>query len=92
MPDLKVFQVDDYNFIIGHDRQSCIDEAVENYGVERDIAEEDAFALNDEQLETRKFLDLEGEGYSPQRNFKQQLQIEAEKGGEFPRLFAVSEG
>lgn len=92
MPELKVYQVDDYVWIIGHDRQSCVEEAVKSHGIEQQDAENDAFELSDEQLEARTYVDFGADANPARHTFKKQLQIEADKGGVFPRLFACTEG
>lgn len=89
--EVKVFKVDDYNWMIGYDMDSCINDAVENYGVNKKDAEEEAYALSDNQLNSIKYIDFNGDT-TVERTFAEQLQIEIEAGGDFPRLFACSEG
>lgn len=91
---LKVFELDDYTWFVGYDLESCIQEAIRSFNMYPKWME-GAYEISETQLDELKFINFEklySTGIREEWSFREQLKIEAEKGGEFPRAFAFSEG
>jgi len=86
---MKVYEIDDYHWFVGATLEECIDEYYAFYGSPDDDVSQ-ARELSSEELDRLVFADLQGENRT-QRSFRDQLAIEIETGGEFPRLFATTE-
>lgn len=84
---MKVIAMNDCDWWIGESLDAC----VMDYRASIDddpIYTEDAIELTDEDLNRLMFSELDG---TPCRTFREQLVIEVEKGGKFPRMFATTE-
>ena len=87
MSDLKVFSIDDCDWWIGRNAQECIDDRHESYGPDEDFDENAVYELSEKQMNALNYVDEDGS----KRSFKEQLSIEVERGGRFPRMFATTE-
>lgn len=79
---MKLFAMDDYEYWIGPDAESCKAAYIKEYGAENnediDPTEVNAAALNIDMSE-------EGDGSGPTITGDEFLRREIEKGGDFPR-------
>jgi hypothetical protein len=88
--EMKIIQINDCDWMIGSSLERCKNSYAYEYEPE-DI--DDARALEDGELNTLTFCDSDENGNlnGDKRTFKEQMEIEIKKGGEFPRLFASTE-
>lgn len=89
---MKIFQLNDCDWWIGPSLEACKKGYTENYG-DADGIQGDAHELDDEELNRLIFTDWDEDGRPTgiKRTFREQLAVEVEKGGEFPRMFASTE-
>jgi len=83
---MKLICIDDCDWYIGESLEACRKHAIDLTG--NDTCE--AYELFDLDLKKIIFTDID-EDPVVTRSFKEQLNIEIAKGGEFPRFFATSE-
>lgn len=96
--EMKIWQINDMEWWIGEGTpESILAAYMEEYGVSHEDAtgDEDEFPyeLSDGALDGLKFQDCD-EDERPTgivRTFREQMDVEIERGGKFPRLFAASE-
>ena len=88
---MQIVQINDCDWMIGPSLEICKNSYAYEY--EPDDIDE-ARVLEDEELSALTFYDADEDGNpnGDKRSFKEQLEIEIKKGGEFPRLFASTEG
>lgn len=89
---MKIYRMNECDWWIGESLEACKDDYAREYG-DPDAAD-DARELTDEELDRLMFRDDEGEdsaGFPQRRSFREQLAIEIDDGGTFPRLFASTE-
>ena len=86
---MKIFALNDCDWVIGESLEACKKYYLENISEEIDDVRE----LTAEELDTTFFYDMDEDEniLGPKRTFKEQLKIEVEAGGEFPRIFASTE-
>lgn len=89
---LKIFQMNDCDWLIGESLEACKAEYIRNYSDDPDSIDEDAHELSDDELDTLKFSDRsEDDQEETTRTFREQLATEISKGGLYPRMFASTE-
>jgi hypothetical protein len=89
---MKICQLNDYDWWIGESFEACVRDYQSN--IAEDGVEDDAHELCAEELDHLIFSDCD-EDERPtgvKRTFREQLAIEVAAGGEFPRMFASTEG
>jgi hypothetical protein len=89
---MKVVSVNDYEWWAGESVEACVKAAMEISGCPAEEFE-DAYELDDEQLDRLQFQDGD-ENEQPvgtPRSFRAQLAIVVAEGGNFPQLFACTE-
>ena len=90
-PRMKIFRMNDCEWWIGASLEDCIADYVKFTG-DRDGLD-DPWELDQQALESLQFHDSDETGSltGVTRTFKEQRDVEIEKGGDFPRLFASTE-
>lgn len=88
---MKIYKLNDCDWWVGPTLQACIDDYIAECGDPEAI--DDPSELTDEELDTLQFTDTDEEDtpIGKKRSFREQLAIEIEQGGTFPRLFATTE-
>lgn len=89
---MKIFQLNDCDWWIGESLEACID--AYQATIDEEGVEDEAHELCAEELDRLIFSDCD-EDEKPtgaKRTFREQLAIEIAAGGEFPRMFASTEG
>lgn len=89
---MKIFQINDCDWWIGDSLDSCIADYL-GYTDDSSSVSHDAHELSDAELDSLVFTDCD-EDERPtgiKRSFREQLAIEIEAGGKFPRMFASTE-
>lgn len=88
---MKIFAMNDCDWWIGESLEACKADYIEECG--DPSAVEDAYELTDEALDHLQFTDTDEDDapIGTKRSFREQLAIELEQGGQFPRLFATTE-
>ena len=91
----KIFRMNDCDYYIGRDLQSCKEHYMKETGLDEEEALEESEELSEEQLENFMFNNKEGDiDYFPKGSitFKEALKLEIEKNDrDYPYLFASSE-
>ncbi|MBO2589350.1 hypothetical protein [Shewanella algae] len=85
---MKVFAMNECDWMVGESLEDCIQCYVKDFGGNESIYY--PCELDGEQLDASVFIADEN-GDLSKRTFKEQLAIEVDKGGVFPRLFASTE-
>ena len=86
---MKIFEMNDCEWFVGPSAEDCKAAYFDEFDSELDELRE----LTDDELDTLMFI-VTDENEVPdgtKRTFREQLAIEIEEGGEFPRLFACTE-
>jgi hypothetical protein len=84
--------MNDCDWFVGESFAECKAEYLKNYCDDPDSVDDDAHELTDYEMDTLKFSDRSDDGQDEtMRTFREQLMIEEEIGGDFPRLFATTE-
>lgn len=97
MPEIKIFKLDDCTWWAGADLESCIVDAMREYGLPRDeVADPDAHELSGEELDRLKFVDgddpINADGTpGGTRSFRDELARQVARGDAFPQFFASTE-
>ncbi|HAL22286.1 MAG TPA: hypothetical protein DCP40_06105 [Stenotrophomonas sp.] len=89
---IKIFAVTESEWWMGTDLASVVKAAQEEYGLDdEDVA--NAIELVDADLDSLNFSDSDevGNPTGETRTFREQLVIEVDAGGSFPRLFAMED-
>ena len=86
---MNIFSVNDFDWYIGASKEDCAKKAAED--LQLDPSELEVYELSEEQLRLLTFEEESDPGSYVTRSFGDQLQLEIEKGGEFPRMFASTE-
>jgi len=83
---IKIFAVNDYEYIAGHDQQSCLEWYIDecNLGAYEFEARRDIVELTDEEMDELTFQDDDG----TERSFREQLALLISRGETFPMYFA----
>lgn len=86
---MKIFSMNECDWYVGETLESC----VADYHIYFSDDTEEARELTEEELNKLIFIDTNEDEYptGDKRTFREQLAIEIEKGGPFPRLFATTE-
>lgn len=96
--DIQIWRINDEEWWVGGgSAQDILAAYMEAYGVGHEKATGDTDTwpepLSDSELDTLKYRDSDEDGQpdGEPRTFREQLAIEIQEGGDFPRLFAGSE-
>jgi hypothetical protein len=85
---VKIFQLNDYEFWIGPDLESCIAAAMKEWGVTREDAIDDPAEIAGDALDKYTVnLDENEDPNGETITFREGLAREIAAGGEFPRFF-----
>lgn len=87
MENVVVVQINDYDWMIGESVESCVEEYKKSYSSDPDDYS-DPWALDDQELDRLIFRD---EYADTERTFREQVEVEVQSGGQFPRIFACAE-
>lgn len=89
---MKIVELNEVEWWIGNSVEECVTDYREHYNSDPELSDS-ARELTDDELDTLIFTDCD-ENEVPtgvKRTFREQLAVEVESGGEFPRMFAATE-
>jgi hypothetical protein len=86
---MKIFAMNDCDWMAGEDLESCIQKYLADYAgsQSRDDALDDARELSGKEMDRLKFCDEDG----TKRTFREQLDLMVAAGEQFPTFFASTE-